>query len=329
MKKRPAKISIENRCYGCYQTLEEGIYHAKCSRILFGTSVPPLLDTTAHEVNRLANELVRVKLAIPGVQPKLSLKVEGKEVKRLTVIGSLGGSYIMKPQSPDYPELPENEDLCMRLARICGIPTAVHGLLPTAEGQLAYVTRRFDRHKNKKIAVEDLCQLSNLMTEQKYRASHESLGKVIRSFSSVPGEDILKFFELVLFSFIIGNNDMHLKNFSMLTEDPTHVVLSPAYDLLSVRLVVPEKDDHEDLALTLNGKKSKIHHMDFKKFAETLLIPEKVFSRVFLRFTEKKNEMFKLVEQSFLSEDSKTRLKAIIDSRFKRLDAKETWKVSV
>lgn len=317
MNKKAQKNSIpaaNPRCLGCYQNLDVGIYHPTCSRKLFGIYPPPILSTTEAELHALATEYLNARHVITGVQRKLSLTLEGKEQKRLTLVGTLGGDFIMKPPSPDYPELPENEDLCMHLAEICGIQTAHHGLLPLANGSLAYVTRRFDRQKSKKIAVEDLCQLSGLLTEQKYRSSHESVGKIIRRHSSTPGDAALRYLEMVLFSFLIGNNDMHLKNFSLLTENPKNIILSPAYDLLSVRLVLSKKVDSEELALTTNGKKNKLSRLDFKSLAENLKIPEKVFNSTLAKLIGAKDSMFELIAQSFLNECLQNQLVDIIDS---------------
>lgn len=309
-------ISHIGKCLGCYDALDQGsIYHPKCSKALFGTLIPPVLDTTIHEIETFAHKFISKRLAVTGVQRKLSLQIEPNGHQRLTVIGGLGGGYIMKPPSPEYEQMPEIEDLSMHLATICGIKTALHGLLPLKDGPLAYVTKRFDRIGKKKVAVEDLCQLSELLTEQKYRASHEQAGKIIRRYSSFPGDDALRFFELVLFSFIIGNNDMHLKNFSMFTGDPKHILLTPAYDILAVRLILSEKDDPEDMALTVNGKKKSIKAKDFYALSERLGIPEKVAKRVLKNQINAQEKMASIINKSFLSSNLRTKFLQLITSR--------------
>lgn len=225
----------------------------------------------------------------------------------------------MKPPSPEYEQMPEIEDLSMHLAALCGIKTALHGLLPLKDGPLAYVTKRFDRMGKKKVAVEDLCQLSELLTEQKYRASHEQVGKIIRRYSSFPGDDALRFFELVLFSFVIGNNDMHLKNFSMFTGDIKQIVLTPAYDILAVRLILSEKEDSEDMALTVNGKKNRIKAKDFFVLSERLGIPEKVVKRVLANQINAQGKMTTLINKSLLSSDLRAKFLQLIESRIARL----------
>ena len=312
-------VSYHGKCLGCYNPLEQGIYHPKCSKALFGTEIPPLLDTTIHEIETFAHKFISQRLAVTGVQRKLSLQIEPHGHQRLTVVGGLGGGYIMKPQSPDYEQMPEIEDLSMHLAALCGIKTALHGLLPLKDGPLAYVTKRFDRMEKKKVAVEDLCQLSELLTEQKYRASHEQAGKIIRRYSSFPGDDALRFFELVLFSFVIGNNDMHLKNFSMFTGDINRILLTPAYDILAVRLILSEKEDSEDMALTVNGKKNRIKAKDFFALSERLGIPEKVVKRVLANQINAQGKMAMLINKSLLSADLKTNFLQLIESRVARL----------
>lgn len=314
-------VDHTGKCFGCYEPLAVGNYHPRCSKALFGTETPPALDSSSHEIEALANKFINQRLAVTGVQRKLSLQIEPKDGQRLTVVGSLGGGYIMKPPSPEYDQMPQIEDLSMHLAALCGIKTALHGLLPLNDGALAYVTKRFDRKGKKKIPVEDLCQLSELPTEQKYRASHEMVGKVIRRYSSFPGDDALRFFELVLFSFIIGNNDMHLKNFSMFTGDAQRIVLTPAYDILSVRLLLSANEDPEELALPLNGKKSRLGAKDFYLFSERLGIPENVAKKIMRHQFAAKEEMTALINKSFISMDLRAHFHELIASRVARLSA--------
>lgn len=307
------------RCLGCYQPIETGYYHPKCSKALFGQLEPPLLEASASEVDEFAQKFLNRRLTVTGVQRKLSLDVQHDDKSRLTIVGSLGGRFIMKPPSPDYEQMPEIEDLCMHLAKVCGIKTALHGLVPMKDGALSYVTKRFDRKGKKKVAVEDLCQLSELLTEQKYRSSHERAGKVIRLYSSVPGDDVLRFFELIVFSFLIGNNDMHLKNFSLITDEPQAIRLSPAYDLLAVRLLLSAKEDPEQLALSTNGKKAKLKSSDFMKLAESLQIPQKVALRTISGFANAAENMQHWIDASFISSEKKVELKKLIETHLEVL----------
>jgi len=302
------------KCFGCYRPLAEGnIYHPRCSQKLFQKKSPPHLKTSVRELEQFAHKFLSQRMALTGVQRKFSLALEKAEPSRLTIVGSLGGEFIMKPPSPEYDQMPEIEDLSMHLAEACGIKTARHGLLPMQDGALAYITQRFDRNRHKKVAVEDMCQLSGLLTEQKYRSSHEQVGKLIHRYSSVPGDDVLRFFELVVFSYVIGNNDMHLKNFSLMTDDPSFIHMTPAYDLLAVRLLLSKKEDPEDLALTLNGKKAKLKREDFLICGRSLGIPEKVVGMVLGKQVKCKAAMFDWIDRSFLTAERQAAFRALVD----------------
>lgn len=286
---------------------------------LFGSKVPPQLQTTAEEVESRAKEFLKHRITVTGVQKKLSLHFDHKNSNRLTIVGTLGGNFILKPPSPEYYQMPEIEDLSMNLAVVCGIKTAKHGLLPMQDGSLAYITRRFDREDYKKIAVEDLCQLSETLTENKYRLSSEKTGKTIRKFSSIPGDDVLRFFELLLFSYIIGNNDMHLKNFSFVTQNPRRIVLTPAYDLLAVRLILSAKEDPEEMALSINGKKSNLKLTDWYQLGANLKIPEKVCTNIMKRFIRSQDNLFQKIKLSFLNSELQQQFEALVSSRIKML----------
>ena len=197
--------------------------------------------------------------------------------------------------------MPENEDLTMHLAELFKIPVCDHTLLQASDGSMVYIARRFDRIENKKIHIEDLCQVSEFLTENKYKSSYEKAGKLVAHYCQ-KGLDLLSYFELVLFSYLSGNNDMHLKNFSIL-HARDGITLSPAYDLLNVNLVNP-KDD-EDLGLTLNGKKKKIKLVDFIVLANSLGIPEKARQNSFKKFASHNPAVKQLIDASFLEEKQK------------------------
>lgn len=228
----------------------------------------------------------------------------------------LWGDFILKPQSMDFQFMPEVEDLTMHLARVFKIETAQHALIPTSRTELAYITKRFDRIKGKKIHVEDLCQLSELLTEQKYKSSYERVGKIIKHYASNPGLDVIKFFRLVLFSFLTGNNDMHLKKFSLLHTDHG-VLFSPAYDLLNVNLIYPK--DQEDLAFTLGGRKQKIKRADFDQFATSLGITDKVKDNIYNEFSKKANNILPMIENSFLTDEYKQEYLKIFQNKMRQI----------
>jgi len=274
------------------------------------------LELDREKLSVLAQTTVSKRLALTGVQPKISVGLAGeKDNKRLTLVG-LWADYILKPQSEDFLFMPEVEDLTMHLAKLFSIETAEHALIRDSSGKLAYITKRFDRKKGKKIHVEDLCQLSELLTEQKYKSSYERVGKVIKRFATNTGLDINKYFKLVLFSFLTGNNDMHLKNFSLMHME-NGIILAPAYDLLNINLIYPE--DKEDVALFLGGRKSKIKRSDFDRFAISLGITETVRDNIYNEFSKQSNQINEWIERSFLNDSYKEKYAEIVIQKFKQI----------
>ncbi|NWG27194.1 MAG: HipA domain-containing protein [Ignavibacteriaceae bacterium] len=307
-----------SKCLYCYNKLESDVtdFHPACSKKFFGSQIPPLVDLDMNRIKELAVEALGKSISVPGVQPKLSLdfkKEKGKE-SRLTIVG-LWGRFILKPPFEDYPEMPELEDLTMHLSEMLNINTAEHCLIKLKSGELAYISKRFDRPKDGKLHVEDMAQLTETLTENKYRGSMEKIGKIILKFSNYPGIDGIRFFELTLFSFITGNSDMHLKNFSLIRNEDDEIMLSPAYDLLSTKLLIPK--DKEDLALALNGKKSNFRKKDFDLFAGQLGINESALKKIYERFGDSFPDMNKLINKSFLSKEMKEKYIALLDERRK------------
>lgn len=308
------------RCLYCYQPLERGQvdFHPQCSKKIFGTVVPPVLPYTKADIEALALEVVRSQVTITGVQPKLSVdleKAKGAE-KRFTIVG-LWGEYILKPQTEQYPSLPENEDLTMHLASLARIKTVPHSLIRFQDDSLAYITKRIDRgKKGDKIPMEDMCQLTEKLTEQKYKGSHEQIAKKIVEFSAYPVLDLINYFEVLLFCYLTGNADMHLKNFS-LYKKVGECVLAPAYDLLATKLVIPQ--DNEELALTLNGKKRKLKKADFDSLLKTMKVDDKAIENVYEKFRKVIPEWLTFIDSSFLPDEMKEEYKTLIQERSKNI----------
>lgn len=304
------------RCLYCYQPLEqhETDFHSRCSKKIFGTATPPLLPYSKADIESLALEVVRSQVTITGVQPKLSVDLEKEKggEKRFTIVGLWGG-YILKPQTEQYANLPENEDLTMHLARLAKINTVPHSLIRFKDGSLAYITKRIDRDKKgNKIPMEDMCQLTEKLTEQKYKGSHEQIAKKIVEFSAYPVLDLINYVEILLFCYLTGNADMHLKNFS-LYKKIKETTLTPAYDLLSTKLVIPE--DTEELALTLNGKKRKLKRSDFDNLLKTMKVEDKVIENTYNKFRKVLPLWYDFIDISFLPNQMKIDYKALIEHR--------------
>jgi len=291
-----------NPCLYCYKPLDQDQtdFHPGCSKKIFETSVAPLLPFTEEQIGDLALQMVRSQITVTGVQPKLSLSIakgENKnEIKRFTIVGLWGG-YILKPPTLQYPHLPEVEDLSMHLARIARISTVPHSLIRMKSGSLAYITKRIDRTKNGKILMEDMCQLTERLTENKYHGSYEQIAKAILKYSVNPGLDVVNLFEQLLFSFLTGNADMHLKNFSLINLPGMGYSLAPAYDLVATALINP--GDREDLALTLNGKKQRIKRNDFIAAFNTLKLDVKQQDNLFAKFDLVIPKWFDFIDISF------------------------------
>ncbi len=312
---------MENRCLYCYSPVDKGQnFHKKCSMKFFGEFPAPTLEYTLSQMDELAKNIVERSISVPGVQPKLSMslirKTKEKTDKRLTVVGALRGQYILKPPSGKFPEMPENEHLTMRIAEAFGIRVVPSALIRLASGELSYLTRRIDRPKDgKKIHMLDMFQVTEAF--DKYKSSMEKVGKAIDSYSDNTLLDKLFYFEIVLFSFLTGNNDMHLKNFSMIKSGPGWT-LSPAYDLLNVVIVLP--DDTEELALTLAGKKRKLKRQHFEQLGEDLGLSKTQIDRTFMRFVANKPKAMKWIEKSFLSTDMQLAYKDLIEKRYGQIE---------
>ena len=288
--------------------------HTACIKKFFGTTTLPVLDYTTEQLDQLALQIIQDQTSLTGVQPKLSLHLNEHEgSKRLTIVGLWGG-YICKPQTSQYEMMPEVEDLTMHLAEVARIEVVPHTLMRMADDSLCYLA-------GEKIAMEDMCQLTERQTEHKYKSSYERIGKAVLKYSSLPKMDVTNFFELVLFSWLTGNNDMHLKNFS-LYEAADKIRLTPAYDLLNAAIINP-KDD-EELALTLNGRKKKLQREDFIKSAVTLDIENVIVERLINKYIKLLPKFEAVIQSSFLSAELKEKYGELLKERVERLSTNAT-----
>jgi len=310
------------RCLYCYQSLgkDEIDFHSSCSKIFFGQAGPPEMPYTEAQMEKLAEQVVRSHITVPGVQPKISLDLSPSqnknEPKRFTIVG-LSGGYILKPPTKNFPQLPEVEDLTMHLAEIAKIKVVPHSLIRLQSGSLAYITKRIDRVKKTKLQMEDMCQLTERLTEEKYNGSYEQVAKTILKYSINPGLDVVNFFEQLFFSYVTGNADMHLKNFSLIRPsrmNSSGFILSPSYDMVATVLVNPA--DKEEFALTLNGKKKKIKRSDFITAFNSSKLEMRQQENIFKKMEAAKDKWMEFIEISFLSKEFKKTYKDLIRDRF-------------
>lgn len=307
-----------SKCLFCYQALKEDEidFHPKCSKKIFGAATAPLLHYTLDDMEILAKKIIETSISVPGVQPKLSLGFIKETLAdgtkgRLTVLEALGGHYILKPQNAAFPEMPENEHLTMKMAEICGITTVMSSLIRLKSGELSYITKRIDRDDNgNKIHMLDMFQI--LEAFDKYRGSVEKVGKAIKEHSANTLLDLMRFYEIVIFCYITGNNDMHLKNFSLILNGENWEI-SPAYDLLNVQLHLPE--DKEESALTIGGKKKKLSKSDFINLGLKLGLNQKQLENTFKRFLKSEKKMLSLIHQSYLSKEHQEKYIKLLQNR--------------
>lgn len=317
------------RCLYCGRVISEqsqyeikNEWHKKCQKEFFGTSDFPEIDLSKDQMEKLANETVKQKITIPGVQKKLSLHLSRGEHSRLTIVDYPTG-YILKPQTEEYAYLPEYEDLAMRIAKVAGVQTVPFGLIKTGDSY-AYITKRIDRDveddKVNKYAMEDFCQLSNRLTYDKYRGSYEGCGRIIKKYSNQVGFDLSEMYLRILISFLIGNSDMHLKNFSLREKVSMcrEYSLSAAYDIVPTNLILPE--DEEEMALTVNGKKKNITKKDFYLMAEHCGVNRKAADKMMQRVCKTMEAYIILIKQSKLPVEKQEEMIEFMKMRAKRFD---------
>ena len=312
-------------CLACHRKLNKGDenYHQKCLADFWQEDTPVLeLDYELSQIEDLAKENVAQRIIVTGVQPKLSLGFTQENAQnRLTIVGALNGRYILKPPFQLYPQMPEIEALSMLLTQACGIATVPFLLIPLKDGSLAYLTKRIDRNgKGGKFPMEDACQFTERLTEHKYRGSYEQIAKGIFRFTQSSLLETVKFYQQVIVSFLIGNNDMHLKNFSIISNDTKYYELSPAYDMVAVKLLIPE--DQEELALNLNGKKGKLKREDFNEAMLKAHIPEKAIVNLWKRIEKGMQSWDEIINNSFLTDENKSTLKGLIKNRTEQVNIK-------
>ena len=287
------------------QTSAPDRWHKACIKRFFGLEKLPEISISNETLEWIANETTNKGYTVPGVQKKMSLHLSVEEKARLTLVGYPSG-YILKPQTKEYRALPEAEQMIMCMADAVGISTVPHALIHSGN-EYAYITRRVDRvsvpdQPVRLLAMEDFCQLTYRLTNDKYQSSYERCAKVIDRWSSRKGLDMAEFFVRVVFSFLVGNSDMHLKNFSLIETAPGSqtYVLSPAYDMLPVNIV---SNDTEETALALNGKKTKLRKKDFLALAASCGLSPAASEKLIRRLIGKTDTMISIAQNAEIPDD--------------------------
>ncbi len=310
-------------CLCCNKPLDEPnslMWHKNCIKSFFGTTTIPTIDLSDQELKRIASENVKSGLTIPGVQKKLSLHLSSNGKNHRLTIVNYPTEYIIKPSNDEYKFIVESEHLVMSMADYCGIKTVPHGLIRNNDSYI-FITKRIDRKFNKDvaclIAMEDFCQLCGRLTEDKYKGSYEKCAKIIQEYSHISMYDITELFIRLVFCFLIGNSDMHLKNFSLIEDENGNYSLSPAYDLLPVNLLI--KEDNEEFALSMNGKKNNIKRKDFLIFAESCGISKVAAEKMILSIKTKVDYLIEMCNESLLPTEMKEDFIKLIKERCSRL----------
>ncbi len=313
-------------CFYCGKPLrtDDGSgWHKACVKQFFGTGQLPEIRIDQKTLDFISHENVAKGFTVPGVQKKLSVDLCPEDGILAFAGGDCPYGYILKPPHDTLQALPEAEHLAMRMAADVGISTVPNALIRDGK-TLAYITKRIDRvftgTEVKKLAMEDFCQLDLRLSRDKYRGSYERCAKIIERYSSRKGLDLTELFMRLVFSFAVGNSDMHLKNFSLIEtrEASGDYVLSPAYDLLPVNIILSE--DKEQFALPMNGKKTNLRRNDFLAFAKTCGIPGNAASNMIQRIVSAREKLVAACEESHLPPEMREAFIRLLSERIGTLD---------
>lgn len=303
---------MANRCLCCEQPLEdEGRYHPKCLKALWGKPIAPKIPFAAKDLPEKVTTSAD-HMSISGVQAKALVRLS-KDSSELE-FAPTGSTHILKPEPNEYPGLPAMENVGMIMAETLGMNVPPHGLFSMADGRLCYIVKRFDRAEDGgKIQSETMYQL--LGSTDKYKGSLEAVGKAIRAHAENVGLDTIDFFERVLLCFLIGNGDMHLKNWALLIRGKKPS-LAPVYDLVSSRVYFKKESDS---ALTINAKSNKLKRSDFESLANYLKIDPKAATNTFEKMRRAKEKLRELTIFSELDPSMRQEFEDVMAERYRRL----------
>jgi serine/threonine-protein kinase HipA len=310
------------RCQICGKEITRGKnpkYHPICIKRTFGAGYVPDIAVSMEDIPKNFKK-IEDKFSLDHIQPRFPLRLNRKEKHLEPVEPSLldpeaeNGDFILKPQVRSFSHLPEIEKICMTSASLYGIDTSHHCLVRLEDGATAYLVRRFDRQNGAALPQKTIREL--LSREKRYMGDLLDVGKKIRGLSEFPGLGVQYFFERVMFAFIVGHNALHLDSFTMLYDEDGRPRLAPVSDFISCKLVLPNCDD---FAMPMNNKTNAVRGHDFREFAKLLRIPDKAYSKMFLRFYKRKRVIGRLIKESRLTTEEKIKFSDIVNERFKRL----------
>jgi len=319
------------RCLGCFALCKD-IYCKRCKKNLFDNQkIEYILDFDKKEFLSKSIELSE-RMSISGVQDKISLKIEDDKLIPTTK----NGTYLLKPVPlMEYGELIEdvakNEHFTMQLAsQVFRLETAINGLIAFSDGELAYITKRFDRVDSSKIRQEDFASLAQRSERShgknyKYDYSYEEIGELIQKYLPAYRVEMVRYFKLVLFNYLVGNGDAHLKNFSVYQRETGDYGLTPAYDLLSSSIHLPDEsrtalelfEEHETKSFEANGFYA---YDDFMMFGERLGLSSRLIESILREFLAKEERTMILLQDSFMSPEAKDRYIILLKDRTKALN---------
>lgn len=302
-----------NFCLCCQKNVDSiSRYHPNCLKKLFHISWAPEIPFTAQDLPQAVSRL-GAKMSISGVQMKVSIKLNA-ETKKIEIVQE-GGTHILKPE-PTFPELPQNENCCMNMAETFQLEVPPHGLFPMKDGKLCYIIKRFDRlDSGEKIHNESMAQILGVLSEDKYKSSLENVGKAIQLYATNMGLDIIQFLERVLFCFLTGNGDMHLKNWALITTLDKEIKLAPCYDFVCSNIYISD----EDSALTINGKRNNLKIEDFTGLAKYLFIDTKVAVKIVEKALKMKTVFLEMIQNSELSTPRKALFTQVLHQRYQQI----------
>ncbi len=299
-----------NRCPISYAEIPDGVRYSEKGLKMLSPRLQALEDFpySAEEQRREAAARA-AKMSIQGVQPKLSARLNVS--RQAFEVVDTGGEYILKPQNL-FLQVPENEDLTMRLAQSAGIDVPFHGMVYSKDGSCTYFIKRFDRRgPNTKVHVEDFAQLSRKGRDTKYDSSMEQVAAILEAHATFPALEKVKLFRLTIFNFLVGNEDMHLKNFSLIRRN-SKVELSPAYDLLNTTIVL--QNPAEEIALPIRGNKRNLTRSSFVKYygTERLGLSPGSLQDALTQIDTAWKPWQELIEQSFLAPSLRKRYRDLV-----------------